>query len=95
MKLLIDMNLSPRWMGWLQAEGLEAVHWSSVGRANAPDSEIMAYARESGFFVLTHDLDFGSILAATQGKSPSVVQMRRRMLRQRRWVSMYSPRCDS
>ena len=26
--------------------------------------------------VLTHDLDFGAILAATQGKKPSVVQVR-------------------
>ena len=26
--------------------------------------------------VLTHDLDFGAILAATQGEKPSVVQIR-------------------
>jgi predicted nuclease of predicted toxin-antitoxin system len=26
--------------------------------------------------VLTHDLDFGAILAATQGEKPSVVQLR-------------------
>ena len=36
----------------------------------------MAFAAANDFVVLTHDLDFGSILAATQGKKPSVVQIR-------------------
>lgn len=36
----------------------------------------MGIAREKGYVVLTQDLDFGTILAATQGKKPSVVQIR-------------------
>jgi predicted nuclease of predicted toxin-antitoxin system len=36
----------------------------------------MAFAEANGFIVLTNDLDFGSILAATGGKAPSVVQLR-------------------
>jgi predicted nuclease of predicted toxin-antitoxin system len=36
----------------------------------------MAYAARLGFVVLTHDLDFSAILAATKGKKPSVVQVR-------------------
>ena len=36
----------------------------------------MVYARHNGFVVLTHDLDFGAILAATKGEKPSVVQVR-------------------
>ena len=36
----------------------------------------MDYARANDFVVLTHDLDFGAILAATQGEKPSVVQIR-------------------
>ena len=76
MKLLIDMNLSPRWVERLSAASLTAVHWSSVGRVDAPDAEIMAYAAEHGFVVLTHDLDFSTILAATHGTKPSVVQIR-------------------
>ena len=36
----------------------------------------MAYARTHDFVVLTHDLDFGAILAATHGEKPSVVQIR-------------------
>ena len=76
MKLLVDMNLSPRWVNLLASAGIDAVHWSTVGPANAPDSAIMAYARANDFVVLTHDLDFGAILAATRGEKPSVVQIR-------------------
>lgn len=76
MKLLVDMNLSPRWAGLLVDAGINAAHWSTLGAKNAPDSEIMAYAGANDYVVLTHDLDFGAILAATHGEKPSVVQIR-------------------
>jgi predicted nuclease of predicted toxin-antitoxin system len=76
MKLLVDMNLSPRWSLFLAASKVEAVHWSRVGAVTAPDTEIMAYARAHGYIVLTHDLDFSAILAATGGTKPSVMQIR-------------------
>ena len=76
MKLLVDMNLSPRWIGFLTNAGIEAVHWSTLGAANAPDSVIMAYASANDYTVLTHDLDFSAILAATHGEKPSVIQIR-------------------
>jgi predicted nuclease of predicted toxin-antitoxin system len=76
MKVLVDMNLAPRWVDTLAAAGIEAAHWSTFGAHNAADSEIMAYARANDFIVFTHDLDFSSILAATQGDKPSVVQLR-------------------
>ena len=76
MKLLVDMNLSPRWVEALRAAGHEAVHWSAVGQWTASDRDIMRFARDNDFVVLTHDLDFGDILAATGGAKPSVVQIR-------------------
>src|SRR5260370_5373001 len=76
MKLLIDMNLSPRWIPLLRDAGWEAVHWSDVGKAEAGDAEIMAYAAAHDYVVVTHDLDFGAILAVTHGKKPSVAQIR-------------------
>ncbi len=54
MKLLIDMNLSPQWVGLFATAGLEAEHWSAIGAANAPDAEIMSYADANGYVVLTH-----------------------------------------
>ena len=76
MKLLVDMNLSPRWVDALQAAGHEAAHWSTLGPWTASDREIMQFAQDNNFVVLTHDLDFGDILAATGGAKPSVVQIR-------------------
>lgn len=76
MKLLVDMNLSPRWIKLFTDSGIEAQHWSGCGAATATDAEIMGFAREHGYIVLTHDLDFGAILSATQGRKPSVVQIR-------------------
>jgi len=72
MKLLVDMNLSPRWVEVLTAAGIEA----ALGANNAPDVVIMAYARDNDYVVLTHDLDFSAMLAATHGEKPSVVQIR-------------------
>jgi len=36
MKLLVDMNLSPRWVPFLLDAAHEAVHWSTVGKATPP-----------------------------------------------------------
>jgi predicted nuclease of predicted toxin-antitoxin system len=44
MKILIDMNLSPLWVPFLSDRGVEALHWSSVGKPDAADSEILGYA---------------------------------------------------
>jgi predicted nuclease of predicted toxin-antitoxin system len=76
MRLLVDMNLSPRWVDVLCANGFAAVHWASVGNPRAADREIMAHAAEHQWVVLTHDLDFGAILAASNLAAPSVVQIR-------------------
>jgi predicted nuclease of predicted toxin-antitoxin system len=76
MRLLLDMNLSPAWVDILEAEGWETVHWHEVGEPNAPDAEIMVWARDRGYYVVTNDLDFSAILAATRAEGPSVVQIR-------------------
>ncbi len=76
MKLLIDMNLTPRWAGVFVDAGFEAAHWSALGRAFAPDREIMDFAVANGYIVFTNDLDFGAILAMTNAARPSVVQIR-------------------
>ncbi len=70
------MNLSPRWAGYLEEFGHEAVHWSDIGRPDARDSDIMDWARANNRIVLTSDLDFGAILALSGSASPSVVQLR-------------------
>jgi len=75
-KLLLDMNLAPRWVRWLRNAGIDAVHWTEVGLPTAPDAVIFSYARQNGLVVFTHDLDFGALLAHTRARGPSVVQVR-------------------
>jgi predicted nuclease of predicted toxin-antitoxin system len=75
-KLLVDMNLSPSWVERLASHGFEAVHWSTIGVATAPDVEILTWANEHHFVVITNDLDFSAILAAGAVDGPSVVQIR-------------------
>jgi predicted nuclease of predicted toxin-antitoxin system len=76
MKILVDMNLSPRWADFLSDNGIETAHWSFLGSPDAPDTEIIAYAQTHGFVVLTNDLDFGFILAISHSNKPSVIQIR-------------------
>jgi predicted nuclease of predicted toxin-antitoxin system len=76
MKILLDMNLPPRWVGFLRQEGFEAVHWSEVGDPRASDSAIMSWAHDNQFVVFSHDLDFSALLAASQAIGPSVIQVR-------------------
>jgi predicted nuclease of predicted toxin-antitoxin system len=80
MKVLVDMNLSPGWASFLSDRGFESVHWSAVGSGGAPDTELMQWAVKRDYVVLTADLDFGAILAATRAQKPSVVQVRSGLL---------------
>ena len=70
------MNLSPEWVPMLQAQGWDAVHWSTVGDPRATDRELMDWAVANEYVVFTHDLDFGTMLALSHEAGPSVVQVR-------------------
>jgi predicted nuclease of predicted toxin-antitoxin system len=76
MRLLIDMNLTPRWAGYLSEAGHETVHWSSVGPRDAKDRVICDYARVQGYILLTNDLDFPQMLAHTKDAAPSIILLR-------------------
>lgn len=75
MNVLIDMNLSPQWVDVLSTHGFSAVHWSMVGRFDAPDSDLIAWARANDYVIFTHDLDFGTALAITQADKPSIIRV--------------------
>jgi predicted nuclease of predicted toxin-antitoxin system len=76
MRFVVDMNLSPEWVGYLRQRGHDAVHWSDIGAANATDAELAAWAGTNDRIVLTSDLDFGAMLALSGLSNPSVVQIR-------------------
>ena len=76
MNVLSDMNLSPDWVEVLGRHGWTAIHWSTVGDPRAGDAEIMGWARAHDCIIVTHDLDFGTLLALTYVDGPSVIQIR-------------------
>jgi len=81
MKFLADMGISPRVVSTLRDRGHEAVHLQEEGLGRMPDGEILAKARTEGRVLLTHDLDFGELLAASGGELPSVIIFRLRDMR--------------
>ena len=77
MRFVIDMNLSPVWAEILISAGYDARHWSEIGSRNADDRVIFECAHNNGYIIITLDLDFGTMLALTHSKGPSVIQIRR------------------
>jgi predicted nuclease of predicted toxin-antitoxin system len=76
MRILVDMNLTPRWVEHLRSFGHDVVHWASIGKASTPDQEICDFSRLNDYVLLTNDLDFPRILAHTKDGKPSVVLLR-------------------
>jgi predicted nuclease of predicted toxin-antitoxin system len=76
MKLLVDMNLPPKLSDLLVIKGIKSEHWINLGSPIARDSDIMQYAKQHDYIVLTCDLDFSAILAVTHGEKPSIIQVR-------------------
>lgn len=81
MKILVDVNLARSWKEILVDAGHEAVHWEEVGSDEADDAEIMRFADQHGYAILTNDLDFAQMLAQSDMKKPSVIQLRSGTLR--------------
>ena len=61
MKILIDMNLSPEWVQEFKLHEIESVHWSTVGKFDAPDAVIMDWARKNNHIVFTHASILGQL----------------------------------
>jgi len=76
MKLLFDMNLSPKLADLLMTRGIKSVHWFRIGAPEATDNEILAYALANDYVIVTCDLDFSAIMSISHGLKPSVVQIR-------------------
>jgi predicted nuclease of predicted toxin-antitoxin system len=76
MTILVDANLTPRWVDFLQTAGIEAVHWWSVGAGDAPDAELLEWALGHDAIILTCDGDFSQMLALRGLNRPSVIFLR-------------------
>jgi predicted nuclease of predicted toxin-antitoxin system len=76
MKFLADMGVSPITVNILRKEGYDAIHLNEQGLSRMPDCEIIAKAKRESRIVLTFDLDFTDLLAASQDNLPSVIIFR-------------------
>lgn len=76
MRFLADMGISPRAVRRLQAAGHDAVHVAELRLHRATDPEIVRLARSENRIVVTHDLDFGTIMAASGESAPSLIIFR-------------------
>jgi len=78
MKFLLDMNV-PRTLGVrLASRGHECRHVADIGMDRASDLAIVEEARAKREIIVTHDLDYGQLLAFSGEPEPSAVTFRLR-----------------
>ena len=75
------MGISPRAADFLKDLGHEASHLHEQRLDTLPDPEILVKARDEHAVLLTHDLDFADLVAASGARLPSVVIFRLRSMR--------------
>ena len=78
MKFLVDMGISPRSAAFLRRQGHDAIHLHDAGLDRLSDAGILSKALSEGRILLTHDLDFGELMAASGAQLPSVITFRLR-----------------
>jgi predicted nuclease of predicted toxin-antitoxin system len=76
MKLLLDMGLAQSTVDFLRDQGYDAVHLREEGLQHLSDEEVIEKARREGRVILTHDLDFGRLIALSQRQLPSAITFR-------------------
>lgn len=76
LKFLADIGISPKAVAFLRSEGYDALHLIEEKLERLSDVEIIHKAKTEGRIILTHDLDFGDLMAASGDRLPSVVIFR-------------------
>lgn len=76
LSFLLDENLPPSLALKLKALGYNARHVAEIGYINTDDYKILLLAEQSGEIILTHDTDYGTLLALHKMSTPSVILFR-------------------
>ena len=76
MKFLLDVGISPRLGKMLEAREHSYRYLSDYYSGKTTDADILEIAIENDEIVITHDLDFGSLLAFSRKNRPSVILFR-------------------
>jgi len=75
------MGISRTTGNYLEELGYDTTHLINENMETASDAEILNKALNEKRIILTHDLDFGKLLATSGTKSPSVVIFRLKNMR--------------
>ena len=78
MQFLADMGVSTRVAEWLRSQGHDVLHLRDRGLQRLPNGDIFQLAAREQRIVVTFDLDFGEIVAASGGTVVSVLLFRLR-----------------
>jgi len=78
MKFMLDMGISPKTAVFLRNLGYDAIHLHDLKSDRSTDPAVMQMARNEERILLTHDLDFGELIAASGANAPSVIIFRLR-----------------
>lgn len=76
MKFLADMGISLKTVQRLQALNIDIYHLMEKNLHTMPDSQIYELATKEQRIIVTHDLDFSDIVAASGEQLPSVIIFR-------------------
>jgi len=75
-RFLLDMGLAQSTGKYLRSQGHDVIHLRDQGLERLPDDQIVAKAQEEDRTIITHDLDFGRIVALSGSAVPSIVTLR-------------------
>jgi len=76
MRFLADMGISQKSVDWLRNQGYDIVHLREQGLQCMTDEDIFIKAKNENRVILTMDLDFSRIVAASKTVLPSVIVFR-------------------
>ena len=76
MKFLFDMPVSPELAKVVEEFGHKGVHAYTSGLDRASDENILDFARDRGYVVVTADLDFPRLLALSSQDGPGLILFR-------------------
>ena len=75
-RFLLDMGIAQSTGSFLKSRDHDVVHLSEQGLERLSDDRIVAKAQEEERTIVTHDLDFGRIVALSGRSVPSIVTLR-------------------
>lgn len=75
-RLLLDMGLAQSTGQFLRSRGHDVVHLREQRLERLPDEQIVEKAQAEERIIVTHDLDFGRIVALSKSTVPSIITLR-------------------